>query len=404
MSTTVPRMMAIGDAVATTGFSRVMRGVLDPLVEQYDIHQLALSYYGDPHDWPWKLYPASVGGNAFGTLRVAWMFDHLKPDVIFMVSNLPRVKAYLEALGERARTVPIVAYVAVEAGPISPALVPFLKEVDRLVFYTEQSKREFEKAIAGHENGALRPCFRLDVRPHGIDTSTFYPVDPEEQDRAVVRDRIRTQLFKGDEEHVNSFIVLNANRNQARKRIDLTVRGFAEFARDKDKYVKLHLHMGTPDVGWDLVSLARRHGVYDRLILTNLRRDLPSVSLKEMNLYFNSADVGINTSSSEGWGLVSFEHAATCTAQIVPRHASLAELWEGIAEMMEPVLTLHDPEMHADQSYVSPEQVAASLERLYDDSQYRTDVADRCYEHATQPSYQWSDISRRWGEMLAELL
>jgi len=40
---------------------------------------------------------------------------------------------------------------------------------------------------------------------------------------------------------------------------------------------------------------------------------------RELNLLYNACDVGLNTASSEGWGMVSFEHAATGAAQIVPR-------------------------------------------------------------------------------------
>jgi D-inositol-3-phosphate glycosyltransferase len=51
--------------------------------------------------------------------------------------------------------------------------------------------------------------------------------------------------------------VLNANRNQPRKRIDITLRGFALFAVDKPETVQLYLHMGSEDMGWNALQLAR---------------------------------------------------------------------------------------------------------------------------------------------------
>ncbi len=111
-----------------------------------------------------------------------------------------------------------------------------------------------------------------------------------------------------DPEHRDAFIVLNANRNMPRKRIDLTIQGFAEFARDKPANVKLYLHMATQDTGWNVIALARRHGIYDRLIMTRADNVAPDFSDEQLNLLYNACDVGITTTTGEGWGMVTFEH------------------------------------------------------------------------------------------------
>ena len=85
--------------------------------------------------------------------------------------------------------------------------------------------------------------------------------------------------------------------------------------------------MGVEDCGWNIVLLAKRHGIEDRLILTAHMPFLPVVSNRVLNCIYNACDVGINTSIGEGWGLVSFEHAATGAGQIVPRHSACEELW-----------------------------------------------------------------------------
>jgi hypothetical protein len=51
--------------------------------------------------------------------------------------------------------------------------------------------------------------------------------------------------------------VFNGNRNQFRKRIDITISAFAEFAKDKPDAM-LYLHMGTKDQGWDVMQLFGR--------------------------------------------------------------------------------------------------------------------------------------------------
>ena len=53
---------------------------------------------------------------------------------------------------------------------------------------------------------------------------------------------------------VDIFIVFNGNRNQFRKRIDITIAAFAKFAKDKPD-TQLYLHMGKKDQGWDIMNL-----------------------------------------------------------------------------------------------------------------------------------------------------
>src|ERR1043166_5032133 len=170
-----------------------------------------------------------------------------------------------------------------------------------------------------------------------------------------------------DAEHRDAFIVLNANRNMPRKRIDITMQGFAIFARDKPPNVKLYLHMATEDTGWNVVILAKRYGICDRLMMTQADNKRPQFSDEQLNLLYNACDVGITTTTGEGWGMVSFEHAATRAAQIVPRHTSLANLWDGAAEFIDPVMTLTYPGNLTDAHMVPADGVAAALERVYRD-------------------------------------
>ena len=152
---------------------------------------------------------------------------------------------------------------------------------------------------------------------HGVDTEKFYPLcaDKEGVPGPEGRQKAITALYGNDPEFRDAFIVLNANRNQPRKRIDITIKGFALFAENKPANVKLHLHMGVEDMGWNVIRMAKRCGIFERLILTANDNNIPSVPVRQLNEIYNAAAVGINTSVGEGWGLVNFEHAAT----VLPR-------------------------------------------------------------------------------------
>jgi D-inositol-3-phosphate glycosyltransferase len=197
---------------------------------------------------------------------------------------------------------------------------------------------------------------------------------------------------------------LNANRNQPRKRIDVTMKGFALFAAGKPNYVRLYLHMGLQDVGWNIVTLAERYGIIDRLILTSRSMAPPAVPDAQLNLIYNACEVGLNTSSSEGWGLVSFEHGATRAAQILPRHAALEELWNGQAEILEPTLCVTEPGSLTDSHLITPDEVAMKLDRLYRDPAYLDSLAALALVNARRPEYRWENIATRWGEVFSVVL
>ena len=236
------------------------------------------------------------------------------------------------------------------------------------------------------------------VIPHGVDSSVFYPLEGGVEDGEALsgRQRARRKIFPHSPEFLDGLIVLNANRNQPRKRIDTTMRGFALFAEDKPENVKLFLHMGRKDSGWDLVKLAQYLGLEDRLILSTFEDDMPGVSRSHLNLIYNACDVGLNTASSEGWGLANFEHGATGAAQVLPRHSAFADLWDGAAVMVEPVAELIQEQLLIRAWLVSPEGVAAALQRLYDDPDELTEMSNLAWTLANRPEFRWQAISERW--------
>jgi len=296
----------------------------------------------------------------------------------------------------------VVVYSPVESGPIAPEVLERLGGVSRYVLYTEYGREEIEKSLELLR--AQDPHFQfpeLEVIPHGVDTRRFYPLgDDDGGDVPARRVGARRALGLDDEEHPGAFIVLNANRNMPRKRIDITMQGFAEFARDKPADVKLYLHMATEDTGWNVLILARRYGIYEQLIMTQADNTRPRFSDERMNLLYNACDVGLTTTTGEGWGMVSFEHAATRAAQVVPRHTSLKELWAGAAEFVEPTLRLTYPGNLTEAHIVTTEGVAAALQRLYESRERRESLAEAAYRNAARPELSWARVASRWKRLL----
>lgn len=407
MSADRPPVLVVGDGVVPTGFARVLHSLIGRLRDRWEFHHLALNYEGGPHTLDWEVYPAGSEGDFFGANRIRALTEEIRPRLLFLLNDPWVLGRYLHALQDLPEDLRaglrIVAYSPVDAGPLDLSLIEPLHRLDALVLYTEYGRGQIEETFAPFR--AARPDLPFPlvrVIPHGVDTELFHPWTGE--DGTPGRLRAREELFPGPGHFRDDFIVLNANRNQPRKRIDLTIQGFAQFARDKPPGVRLYLHMGVEDCGWNVITLARRHGIEDRLILTAVETYLPAVADHVLNWIYNACDVGINTSVGEGWGLVNLEHAATGAAQVVPRHSACEELWTGSAVLLEPAFTLTTERILTEARIVTPDEVARGLEALYQDPALRARLADAARRVATRPEYQWSEVAESWDRLFREIL
>jgi glycosyltransferase involved in cell wall biosynthesis len=399
-----PVLLAIGDGVASTGFGRVLHSLIPHFLEHFNVSHLAVNYCGDPHPYDWDIYPASVGGDPYGVGRIADLMDRLKPDLVFLVNDIWILGEQMRLLRSYRDKTRIVMYSPVDGGPIDPAFTAKIEGVHRLVAYTEFGRRQFEDSIAKvRENDAKLEFPKVDVIPHGVDTESFFPfsatrMPPEHPltDRLAAKRALIPRLADPE----SSFIVLNANRNQPRKRIDLTMDGFARFAKGKPGNVLLYLHMGLEDAGWNVPRLADYYGIQDRLVISSLSPTIPSLPDTHLNLIYNACDVGLNTSTGEGWGLVSFEHAAARGAQVMPAHDTAVELWTDAASLV-PISATHiHPRISTEAKIVDAENVADALERLYRNRNELRAMQEASFSRATDPAYAWENIAARWLKLL----
>lgn len=378
-------LLAIGDGGCATGFARVMHSILNNLPKDiYDVKHLAVNYYGDPYEAEHEMFPAMLGGDPYGLGRVKPMMNKFEPDLVFVLNDPWGHEEYLKRLAEFPET-KVITYFPVDAKPQKPSWVQTLVNHTMPVAYNEFGR------------SALLDYYpEADVRviPHGIDTDTFYPMDMQDA-------RSKMDSMEPDE-----FVFLNANRNQPRKRVDLTIKGFALFAKDKPENVKLYLHMGVVDAGWNVIELARRYGIEKRLILTSLELSPASfVEDERLNWIYNACNVGINNSMGEGWGLTTFEHGACRRAQIITKYSSGDVIYPDDVVYKLPVSHFYtNPGILTEGAVVSPIAVAKSMEFMYSNPEARKTYANKVYDFVTQPEFKWENIGQRWHELFMEVL
>lgn len=371
-----------GDACIETGFARVTRNVCTPLGAVADVSVLGINYFGDPHGptckgpHPYAVYPAAGGGDAFGIQRVPALLKEIRPDLLVVMNDPWNVKHYVQRF---ASALPVVAYMPVDGKNCQGRE---LNGLSLAIFYTQFGLDEARKG--GYSGKAT-------IIPHGVDTSIYRPMD-----RAATRERMGITKRLGED----LFIVGNINRNQPRKRLDLTIAYFAEWVKTRridNAYLYLHL-APTGDKGWDVRQLCDYYGIGNKLIITSSKM-VPGVGVSEQYLagIYNCFDAMMTTTQGEGWGLPTMEAMACGIPQIVPDWAALGE-WPGDAVLKVPctstAATVNDVNVIG--GLADKELMLQALDKLYGDKATRVALGQAGYDRVHRPEFTWENVAKKF--------
>jgi glycosyltransferase involved in cell wall biosynthesis len=388
-----PKLLWVGDVIATTGFARVTHNVLERLKDKYEIVVLGCNWHGDPDPLQqiYKIYPASnrFQHGAFGEDRIREIVEIERPDVVFTINDCWIINHQYSQIQELHQKYgfKFVGYMPMDSYNWVGCLADTANNWDAVVSYTEFGAHEFIK-------GGIQKA--ISVVPHGVTTGQFKPGD-----------KLEARKKLGLKE--DAFIVFNGNRNQFRKRIDITIDAFADFAVDKPD-AHLYLHMGTKDQGWDVMAVFAREmqkrglDPNGRIIMTANTPNPPSVSVEMLETIYQAVDVGVNTCKGEGWGLVNFEHAACRVAQVVPDHTSCKEIFEGYGRLISCNHIDVDTNFAREMPCPSSKHLTEILNELYEDRDKLDAVAELCYLRATDEQFNWDTVAAQFDGVFQEVL
>lgn len=183
--------------------------------------------------------------------------------------------------------------------------------------------------------------------PHGFDDKLYYQIPMH----------IAREYYNYDN---NTFMVLNLNRNQPRKRLDIAIVAWAEFV---EKHYKLNvlkndskitsrpiklIFGSTMDGFWDLMDVFENEIKFRDVPWEYAKNTIEGVknpqqlSDREINILYNSCDIGLNCADGEGYGLCGFEGAALGKAQISANIGGMKEfLNNDIAILVDPKISIY---------------------------------------------------------------
>jgi glycosyltransferase involved in cell wall biosynthesis len=378
------KLLWIGDAACPSGFARATHETIDVMRHTFDVTVLGINYRGDPHTYPYPIYAAAPGGDAFGLGRLIWMCDVVKPDVIVLQNdpwNIPQYLQHLKAFKEYA-DIPVVASIAVDG---RNCRATGLNGLALGIFWTEFGLQE---ARAGGYTG------QGVVIPLGVDISSYRPMDkPEARLRRGLPDELRDR-----------FIVGNVNRNQPRKRWDLTVKYFATWVKKfKIEDAMLYLHTApTGDLGVDVTQLCAYYGVLDRLLLMEPPMFYGIDEPDLVNTY-NSFDLYITTTQGEGMGLTTMEAMACGIPCILPDWAALGD-WAREGALMVPCSStaVGPPYLNIIGGVADEYDFIKALHLMYCYPGIREETGLRGRTLVSKPEFRWGTIGQRFNEAVVQ--
>jgi D-inositol-3-phosphate glycosyltransferase len=424
------RVLIIGDSpTSQTGFARLTNEIGKYLFSKgWDVACYGMNYFGLPHDLEYlknRIYPMHIGMHT--------VLERELPDIILMISDLWNCRSWRAELAGYNQALPVAQtptaiYFPIDGRHMSPLHAGYLPLFDGVATYSQFAKTQIEDSAAivngDFKEELLQVCREMEIIPHGVNTDQFYPI-PRGEARLLLSGMMNSSKPLADD----LFIVLNANRNQPRKRLDLTIKAFAKFLAllsiEQRERCRLWLHCDFNDIdGYKRLDIIFRehcadHGVNPEtrpdaegkvqglLVTTDPKLRIATalsgeggVSSGVLNLIYNCANVGINTSAGEGWGMVTHEHAACAVPQIVPLNSVSHEIWGESVLYAKTRASLNDVTTGILHGICDADEAARHLFDLYRDYPYAVELGAAAFSVATDPRFAWKAIGQRFDSFL----
>jgi len=304
--------------------------------------------------------------DGFGFNKIQEYLDMVNPDVVMIYNDPLIICKFIETMKHDKAKSPYKLWLYVDQvyqGIAAPLVKIMNEHADRIYCFTEHWKNVYLK----YENVP-----DVQVLEHAVDPTMFTTIPQE------TRMSIRKNLNIPDD----GIVFLNANRNSERKRLDMTIAGLVRAMKrrpDAPIYgvivtglnpqtgayydVSRILMEELNDAGLDIQTYHRRFILVDSAPPNILGDD-------GINQLYNAADVGINTSDGEGFGLCQLEHMYVGAPQIVVDTGTYRTFMdEKVAEFIKPgerVYFAGGMPLGFYAPNVSAEETANAIERMVD--------------------------------------
>ena len=341
----------------------------------------------EPYGQDWKIIPV----DGYGTPEmIRSILRNEKPDILWMMTD-PRFYEWLWSIENEIRPlVPIVYYHVWDNFPAPHFNKKFYDSNDFIASIsklTQQVVREVSPSV---------PSMYI---PHAVNGDFFKPMDKEE---------IRKSSLS--EEDRGKFIAFWNNRNARRKQSGSLIFWWKDWLDKNNLHDKAQLIMHTEPSdphGQDLVHIVEHLGLNShRQVLFSTQK----VDLQKMPMFYNMADVTINISDAEGFGLATLESLSCGTPIVAVMTGGLQEQVVGpdgfvgvpIYPTSKAIIGSQQvPYIYEDR--ISKEAFIAAMDKIYfGGEEFRKELGQKGREHVLQ-NYNFNDFNSKWVKLMSDI-
>lgn len=422
------KILWISQYKVRTGYSRVSEALLKHLCVYYDITVVdtertiglddeyeVLDYPAGKDMPPVKVYGRTYADDLHSVERVRSIYQDY--DIVFMLHDIWNINMIIQGIKMAGKPIPpIVAYFPIDCSDHDPDWYSNFELIDAAVTYTKFAEAEVENVLKQIFTGKkyIEQINKIKIIEHGVDSSKFYPIQKSKSE-------IREKIFLTDKFN-DCFIFLNANRNQPRKKPELTMDAFAKLLetipQEMEGKVKLYMHCGNVDDNHiNIIKYATRIGISEHLLMSINTSGIPKYTDEQLNMLYNACDVGINTSVGEGFGLVNAEHGMTGAPQIVPYHSGISEFYDEyerrgllIPIALDYTMSIMTTGRIIDTFKLAGHMLAFIVERnkflsnKIENEPLLQTHGDNIREYFSGPRFQWKNIAERWAKEVFDFM
>jgi glycosyltransferase involved in cell wall biosynthesis len=396
LSTKKIKVLVYADSpTCATGFGTVTRNICEALYKtgRYEIDILGINFWGDPHSFPYRIWPTGINGDRdpYGRKKVASMIPQMKYDILFLLQDtfiLDFMPALFTKLRTDGKVFKSICYFPIDGVP-KTQWIANVNNADEVVAYSQFG--------ADAAKVALPDCKDLHIIPHGANVNDFKPL-PLGEIKAF-----RKQYFG---KHSDKFIITNLNRNQHRKDIPRTIAAFKKFRESVPESV-LYLHMAPKDQGWNLPEVCKSYGfnLAEDVIFPENFGPNQGYPREVVNMIYNAADLVVSTTLGEGYGLSWVESMAAKTSVLMPNNTAITEnitedrgyLCDSGTSIALTTVLANDNEVI--RPLVDVEDMAKKMVHIYNNPEEAKEKVDKAYKWVHESLNWQGNVGKQWVKL-----
>jgi len=319
-----------------------------------------------------------------------------KPDILFIFTD-PRFFTWLWEMEDEVHQVcPIVFWHVWDNFPLPKFNKVLYDSTDLINCHSYLTYEICNELAPGRSN----------FIPHALPPDTFYKLKP-----AQTKSAKEAVLGKERSEH---FVAFWVNRNAKRKRANDLIRSWSLFLDDLQekhghKNATLLMHTNPLDhEGSNLFETVDMLGIKDNVVFSSDRIDF-----SQMNVLHNIADVGVNISYAEGFGLGTLESMQSGTPIIAVKTGGLTRQVvdhrdgseNGVALPIDFRTTVGSQSVpYIYEDYTSCESVSSALMNMFEMTAEQKEALSQKVVDYVASEFAYQDTVDKWHDTMNETL